>query len=115
MINEPYSYDAFGNIISQDTPDPFGYCGEYRDSESGLIYLRNRYYDSSTGRFITEDNYWNICNMLYGDEENDFINTQDEERNNNDECNDKKNNYHTLCIEKRDLIIFIGLHYMKMQ
>ena len=111
VINEPYSYDAFGNIISQDTPDPFGYCGEYRDSESGLIYLRNRYYDSSTGRFITEDNYWNICNMLYGDEENDFINTQDEERNNNDECNDKKNNYHTLCIEKRDLIGFNNNFY----
>ena len=31
------------------------YCGEYTDTESGLIYLRNRYYDPSIGRFITED------------------------------------------------------------
>ncbi|MBR5236912.1 MAG: RHS repeat-associated core domain-containing protein [Clostridia bacterium] len=29
--------------------------GEYFDEETGLIYLRNRYYDASTGRFITED------------------------------------------------------------
>ena len=31
------------------------YCGEYYDVESGFIYLRNRYYDPSIGRFITED------------------------------------------------------------
>ncbi|MDO4302264.1 MAG: RHS repeat-associated core domain-containing protein, partial [Clostridia bacterium] len=51
--------------------NPWGYCGEYRDKESGLIYLRNRYYDSSTGRFINEDTYWNIDNMIYGESENE--------------------------------------------
>ena len=35
--------------------NPFGYCGEYTDNETGLIYLRNRYYDTNNGRFITED------------------------------------------------------------
>ncbi|MGN0182836.1 MAG: RHS repeat-associated core domain-containing protein [Candidatus Ornithomonoglobus sp.] len=60
-------YDAFGNIISGALSDSFGYCGEYLDSESGLIYLRNRYYDSATGRFITEDpakdgvNWYSYC------------------------------------------------------
>ena len=29
--------------------------GEYTDTETDLIYLRNRYYNSSNGRFITED------------------------------------------------------------
>ena len=51
-------YDAYGNKIEKSgtTNDtPFGYCGEYFDKESGLIYLRNRYYDSESGRFITED------------------------------------------------------------
>ena len=48
-------YDAYGNQIQGGTPDPFGYCGEYYDSETGLIYLRNRYYDPTTGRFINED------------------------------------------------------------
>lgn len=33
----------------------FQYCGEYTDLCSGLIYLRNRYYDPSIGRFISED------------------------------------------------------------
>ena len=50
-----YEYDAFGNRLKGSDPDPFGYCGEYYDSESGNIYLRARYYNSTTGRFISED------------------------------------------------------------
>ena len=48
--------------------NPFRFAGEYNDDETGLIYLRNRYYDSNTGRFISEDpamdgNNWYIyCN-----------------------------------------------------
>ena len=59
-------YDAYGNQIHGETPDPFGYCGEYYDSETGLIYLRNRYYDPSVGRFISEDTHWDPGNMIYG-------------------------------------------------
>ena len=65
-------YDAYGNKIEKSgtTNDtPFGYCGEYLDKESGLIYLRNRYYDSESGRFISEDIHWNPSNMIYGDKE----------------------------------------------
>ena len=53
-----YSYDAFGNqfnAVSSSDTNPFRYCGEYYDNESGNIYLRARYYDSSIGRFVTED------------------------------------------------------------
>ena len=51
-----YTYDAFGNTLAESTNgQPFRYCGEYQDLCSGLIYLRNRYYDPSIGRFITED------------------------------------------------------------
>ena len=55
-ITKNYLYDAFGNeqTGAADT-NPFRYAGEYFDTESGNIYLRNRYYDASTGRFITED------------------------------------------------------------
>ena len=52
-----YFYDNFGNK-QKDTDtstNPFEYCGEYFDDETGLIYLRNRYYDPTIGRFITED------------------------------------------------------------
>ena len=52
-----YSYDPWGRIISQteNVPNDIKYAGEYQDSETGLIYLRNRYYDPALGRFITED------------------------------------------------------------
>ncbi|MBQ3426224.1 MAG: RHS repeat-associated core domain-containing protein, partial [Clostridia bacterium] len=40
-------YDYYSN--------PLRYCGEYYDSESGLTYLRGRYYSSELRRFITED------------------------------------------------------------
>ncbi len=52
-----YRYDAFGNQLKSNENDtnPFRYCGEYFDEETGFIYLRNRYYDPSIGRFITED------------------------------------------------------------
>ena len=52
-----YDYDAFGNeAINEETvANPFRYCGEYYDNESGNIYLRARYYNPGTGRFINED------------------------------------------------------------
>ena len=49
-------------------PNPFRYCGEYFDVESGSYYLRARYYDPSVGRFTQEDTHWNASNMIYGDE-----------------------------------------------
>ena len=56
-ILKSYEYDAFGNIKNPTSADdnPFRYCGEYFDDETGFVYLRNRYYDPSIGRFTTED------------------------------------------------------------
>ena len=53
----PARYDAYGKKVESSNVNdvPFGYCGEYLDNENGLIYLRNRYYDSERGRFISED------------------------------------------------------------
>jgi len=34
---------------------PFGFAGEYTDPETGLIYLRARYHDPTTGQFLTRD------------------------------------------------------------
>ena len=52
-----YDYDAFGNAIVEEGEinNPIRYSGEYLDEETGLIYLRARYYDPSVGRFISED------------------------------------------------------------
>ncbi|MNB80321.1 tRNA(Glu)-specific nuclease WapA precursor [compost metagenome] len=56
LVNS-YSYDAWGNLTSQTvgTFNSFMYAGEMYDSETGFYYLRARYYDPSTGRFLNED------------------------------------------------------------
>lgn len=51
-----YTFDAYGNQTQENSVyNPFGYRGEYTDSESGLVYLRARMYDPETGRFVNED------------------------------------------------------------
>ena len=52
--------DAFGNTISASgsTPTSFGFAGQHgykTDSETGLMLLGHRYYDPSTGRFLSRD------------------------------------------------------------
>ncbi len=54
---ESYSYDAFGNLLTPASSigNRYYFTGRELDSETGLYYYRNRYYDSSLGRFITQD------------------------------------------------------------
>ena len=56
-VEVTYTYDAFGNLISQigRSDNPFLYCGEYFDAETSTYYLRARYYDPANGRFIQQD------------------------------------------------------------
>ncbi len=56
-VTKKYTYDAFGvekDIVDSDT-NAFRYCGEYYDKETATVYLRARYYNPSTGRFISRD------------------------------------------------------------
>ena len=69
-VKADYTYLAYGELIadgSNGINNPICYAGEYTDEESGLIYLRARYYDPGLGRFISEDTHWNPFNMIYGD------------------------------------------------
>jgi RHS repeat-associated protein len=52
-----YTYDAYGQHTAStgSAPNPFRYAGQYRDAESGLYYLRARYYDPATQQFLTRD------------------------------------------------------------
>jgi RHS repeat-associated protein len=52
-----YTYDAYGNLTKQTgTSDtPLRWAGQYQDTTSGLYYLRDRYYDPTTGQFLTRD------------------------------------------------------------
>ena len=69
-VKADYTYSAYGELIAGESNginNPIRYAGEYTDEESGLIYLRARYYDPGLGRFISEDTHWNPSNMIYGD------------------------------------------------
>jgi len=56
-VVQSYTYDAYGNILSStgSVSNPFRFAGQYTDTESSLVYLRNRYYDSASGQFISRD------------------------------------------------------------
>jgi RHS repeat-associated protein len=56
-VTDTYAYDAFGNKISSTgtTPNEFLYRGEQYDPDLGLYYLRARYYNATTGRFLSRD------------------------------------------------------------
>jgi RHS repeat-associated protein len=52
-----YSYDAYGQPTAStgSVANPFRYAGQYRDAESGLYYLRARYYAPATQQFLRRD------------------------------------------------------------
>jgi RHS repeat-associated protein len=55
-VAESYQYDAFGNLETPPaTENSYTYTGREYDSETGLYFLRFRYYDPNIGRFITID------------------------------------------------------------
>lgn len=58
-VTDTYTYDAFGNLLKQtgNTENNYLYCGEQYDANTGFYYLRARYMDPTTGRFITMDEY----------------------------------------------------------
>ena len=58
-VTDTYAYDAFGNLLKStgSTKNHYRYCGEQFDETTGLYYLRARYMDTSTGRFISQDSY----------------------------------------------------------
>ena len=63
LIKNEYSYDAFGIRTSLTTMPSvsyghYGYTGQEYDGETGLLYLRARYYDPTIGRFISADPFW---------------------------------------------------------
>jgi RHS repeat-associated protein len=58
-VTQTYQTDEFGlTVLSQgNSTQPFGYAGEQRDQEDGLLYLRARVYDPSIGRFFQRDSF----------------------------------------------------------
>jgi RHS repeat-associated protein len=54
-----YDYNAFGERVLTDGPaallNPFRFSTKYEDPETGLLYYGFRYYNPSTGRWLSRD------------------------------------------------------------
>ena len=72
-----YKYNSWGKILSITgskastigKTNPFRYRGYYYDEETGMYYLKNRYYDPEIRRFISVDSYISgfnstMCNVF---------------------------------------------------
>lgn len=70
-ITHSYSYDPFGKVIAKTEADtnPFQYVGKYgvQYESPTLTYMRARYYDPTTGRFVSEDPIWALNLYPYAD------------------------------------------------
>ena len=57
-VKDSIAYDAYGNITSETNSTyrgNYAWTGRQLDAETKLQYNRARYYDSTTGRWITQD------------------------------------------------------------
>ncbi|MGH9196066.1 MAG: RHS repeat-associated core domain-containing protein, partial [Acidimicrobiia bacterium] len=63
-----YSYDPYGKPAGSNgmAVNPLGYAGQYSDVETGLQYLRARYYQPATGQFLTRDPLIPLTRSPYG-------------------------------------------------
>jgi RHS repeat-associated protein len=64
-LSRSYSYDVFGrerNSMDNDE-NPLRYAGQYYDESTGNYYMNSRYYDTVSGRFLSQDSF-------YGSDEN---------------------------------------------
>jgi RHS repeat-associated protein len=57
VVQATYTFDPFGGLASSNgsVTNPLRFGGQYLDGESGLYYLRARFYDPITGQFISLD------------------------------------------------------------
>ena len=57
IVTDRYIYDAYGRTISPTVAagNDYYFTGEQRDTGTNLDYLRARFFDASTGRFMSRD------------------------------------------------------------
>ncbi|MDX2212441.1 MAG: RHS repeat-associated core domain-containing protein [Oculatellaceae cyanobacterium bins.114] len=63
-MRHSYTYAAFGSTSGQtgSTENSYQFAGEQFDESLGEYYLRQRYYDTATGRFTRRDTYEGTLN-----------------------------------------------------
>jgi RHS repeat-associated protein len=67
MVAASFSYDAYGTLIRKggEADTLLRWNGQYQD-ETGLYYLRARYYDPQTAQFLTRDPLEPLTQEPYG-------------------------------------------------
>jgi RHS repeat-associated protein len=58
-VTDTYAYDAYGNLAASmgNTVNSYRYAGEQFDASVGGYYLRSRYYQPRSGRFLSRDTF----------------------------------------------------------
>jgi len=74
-----FTYDPYGKKTASTgtVTTPFGFAGQCTDTETGFQYLRARYYDPSTGNFLTRDPIVGVTRDAYGYADGDPLNIVD--------------------------------------
>ena len=74
-----YTFDAYGTTTAHtgSASTALQYQGQYLDSEAGLYYLRARFYDPTTGQFITRDALQALTGAPYAYASDDPLNGTD--------------------------------------
>jgi len=72
------SYNAYGVPAAlTGATSPLGFDGQYTDADTGLQYLRSRYYDPATAQFLTRDPEAATTQMPYAFAKDDPIDNAD--------------------------------------
>ncbi len=59
VVTDTYDYEAFGQLLQQsgETENNYLYTGEQVDPNTGNYYLRARFYNPGSGRFLSMDSF----------------------------------------------------------
>jgi RHS repeat-associated protein len=62
-----FTYSPYGGLegTTGSAATPLGFAGQYTDSDTGMQYLRARWYDPQTGQFLTRDPLEGITRRPY--------------------------------------------------
>lgn len=66
LTYSPYGKATFLTGLQRTWLSPIGYAGAYTDTSTGLLYLIHRYYDTTTGTFLTPDPLTTLTGQPYG-------------------------------------------------
>jgi RHS repeat-associated protein len=74
-----FTYTAYGQLAAKTgtATTPLGYAGQYTDADTGLQYLRARFYDPITAQFLSLDPLRAGTHMPYGYAQNSPVNGVD--------------------------------------